>query len=181
MWKAHGHWSTGLSCPVCLWKNVTKWVIVPHEMGIKAWRSHCCNPVCMNLLCCMPTKASPSWLLTNSICTRDTTSSHKANGNKPVHSFQINRMPLIVCPTNRSVSQRWWQIDESFKWYASLDVPNLGERKKWLLTHLFNTCANLWRQDKGNIHSGLCIFSFHSRRTDQVLSLLLMCLLCPHH
>lgn len=55
MWQAYGHWSTGLSF-VCLWKNATNSHYSSWN-GINVWRSHCCNPVCMNLLCCMPTQS----------------------------------------------------------------------------------------------------------------------------
>lgn len=53
--------------------------------------------------------ASPFWLLTNSICTRDITSSHEADGNKP-SIITSNKQDATNCLPHQLMSVPWYSM-----------------------------------------------------------------------
>lgn len=94
-------------CLLCVVEKCHEQSIVPYEMGYRlgraivlfqfAWIS---SVACWLL-------ATPFWLLTNSICTRDTTSSHEADGNKP-SIITSNKQDAINCLPHQLKFVPWY-------------------------------------------------------------------------
>lgn len=75
---------------------------------IQAWKSHCSISAWISSVACW-LAATPFWLLTNSICTRDATSSHEADGNKS-SIITSNKQDAINCLPHQLKCVPWYSM-----------------------------------------------------------------------
>lgn len=83
-------------CFSCVMEKCHKLSIVPSEIGYRIGRAIVLFQFAWIASVACWLAATPYWLLTNSICTRDPTSSHEADGNKP-SIITSNKQDAINC------------------------------------------------------------------------------------
>lgn len=87
--------------------------------------------------------ATPFWLLTNSICTRDATSSHEADGNKR-SVITSNKQDAINCLPCQLKFVPWYSMRNSIhrfiRWFDLFDASE-GRWIAWQVTNHWLKCS----------------------------------------
>lgn len=96
-------------CLSCVMEKCHKLSIVPYEIGYRLGRAIVLFQFAWISSVACWLAATPFWLLTNSICTRDATSSHEADGNKP-SIITSNKQDAINCLPHQLKCVPWYSM-----------------------------------------------------------------------
>lgn len=109
-------------CLSCVMEKCHKLSIVPYEIGYGFGRAIVLFQFVWISSVARWLAVSPFWLLTNSICTRDATSSHEADGNKP-SIITSNKQDTINCLPHQLKCVPWYSMRS---WLITLRVWLIG-------------------------------------------------------